>query len=1175
MRLKELQIFGFKSFPNKTTIKFSDGITAIIGPNGCGKTNILDALRWVLGEQSFSILRCNKNEELIFAGTAKHPPLGYTEVKLILENNDDLPDFGSEIEIKRKYFRSGESEFYINRNPCRLKDIQDIFFNSGTGSKAYSIFDLKQMREIIAGGTKKMFEEAANLARYRERKNETLNKLALTESELLRFNDVIAERERYTRSLRRQARRLEVYERLRDEEKKLRMVSLKTQYLNAQKSEVEVTASLKEATAKEEAVLLEIAQAEDELEMIRQQLRETRKVRENLTLELGAKQQALQEQEKSLIAKKERISYLKQRIEQLAEETKNAVAKIAAGKQAIENLAKTIREKEQIQANVYTHLENIRSEIRQEEEILFKTQVEFEQAKINLQTITEKAATLHQKEIEATAQYQNLLEAQTRLKTEIENLTSRLDTLKSAITQSENRITAIDQQLAEMKKVQNENNLARENANNVLAQLQERRQSVQESISLLKQEINSLQVASGQKQKAITQEKLGEDFLGTVSEFLMVKDGYELAVEACLYTLLDFLVVKNRIEPNDFKTETRLGFILSTPRCGDFPKDDLVKSKLINFSGVLGQLKEFVEIKPNTPPQILRVLDDFILVENFATAWELSKQYSQLSFVTKDGIALFSSGLIVIEGKGAQGKLTLEKKLKEKIEIKTELEKELAKIIDQIKVREAAIAMLNQKFEHRQDEILNLLSERSKLLANLTFTQNSIEEIKKELSWLEGDFNQTQTRLVTEDGRRNEIKKELADLGSLAQSAKALISQLEQAISERQKTIKEKLEMAGKILTDFGKDNEELSALKTTFDYKTNDVAIGEKRVAEFAKTQESLSAEMKNLIKEVTMLEQEIETNKTTIKLSQQTIQDLTIDTKTLEEERIENFLKEKRIELEAIRASVMNERMKKFEIQKQREAIERESQEFYATDIATVEIIPDEQISNRLKIISERLLSLGKVNPLAKEEFQREKTELDKYLAQRQDVLLARDNLQKTINEIESHTKEQFLQTFGLVRERFRQIFTQLFIEGEADLTLTSETNPLESEIEIIARPKGKMPRRLEHLSDGEKALLALSLLFAFYSVKPAPFCFFDEVDAPLDDVNVGRFANFLRELARSGTQAVVITHNRMTIEKADVLLGVTTEEPGVSKVISVRLADFKKSNEITDRQGLTPRY
>jgi chromosome segregation protein len=1160
MRIKELQIFGFKSFPNKTTVKFSDGITAIIGPNGCGKTNILDALRWVLGEQSFSILRCNKNEELIFAGTAKYPPLGYTEVKLILENNGDIPNLGSEIEIKRKYFRSGESEYYINRNPCRLKDIQDVFINTGAGSKAYSIFDIKQMREIISGGAKKMFEEAANLARYRERKNETLNKLALTESELLRLNDVITERERYTRSLKRQARRLEVYERLRNEEKKVKLVSLKTRYLIARKEEERAEEFLKNATTKEETALLEISQAEDKLENTRQQLREVRYKKESLGQELEAKRTALQEQEKSLISKREQINYLKQQIGQAQKETTFLQSKIAQDEAPTNELANEIKIKEQEHESIQQNLNALRSEIRKQEELLFNQQLQHEQEKNKLQTTSIELITLRQKEISENALIQNLRESQNKLKVEIENLEKRLATTQSTIAQNEAQLSEIDKKLAETRSIVSGKNIERERIERELKDLIERKRLNQEASSLLKQEIQLLKNNLGQEQKEKVKTKLGEKFLGSVQEFLKVKEGYEQPVESALYSILDFLIVRSPVNPADFKSDVRFGFLFAQDA------DSTTQYPILetqDLKAVSGQLKDFVEIKPGAPKLLENLLNEFVLVDNFATAWELCKQFPMFSFVTRDGIALFKQDLIVVEGE-AQGKLTIEKKLKDKEAAEVRIKNELVIDTNRITNQEVKINNLNKELEQIQNEILVLIADRSTLHASLSVEEESIAELKKELVWLKNDLTQTETRIRETDQRITEFSQNLSALQTIEQPTKGNINSLEKTLAERQKLIKDKLDEASKVLFNLGKIGEELTAKRAALTYQIKETDLARQRITELIDRQKNLQTEAENFSKETEVIARQIENNRIAIKLSHKTIDELTVDSLAKAEEQLETALKEKRSILEADRAQLMEQRMKQFEIQKQREALEREAGEVYQTNIAAVEIVSDEQAAERIKMLTERLMNLGKVNPLAKEEYQREKTELDKYHIQRQDVLDARANLQKTITEIEQHAKDQFLDTFRLVRERFRSIFTRLFVEGEADLVLPDEANPLDSEIEIIARPKGKMPKRLEHLSDGEKALLALSLLFAFYAVKPAPFCFFDEVDAPLDDVNVVRFANFLRELAASGTQGVVITHNRMTIEKADVLLGVTTEEPGVSKVISVRLTDFKSEKE-----------
>ncbi len=1157
MHLKELHLFGFKSFPNKTTIKFSKGITAIIGPNGCGKTNILDALRWVLGEQSFSILRCNKNEELIFAGTKDYPALGYTEVKLILENDGDLPNFGSEIEIKRRYFRSGESEFYLNRNPCRLKDIQDIFFNSG--SKAYSIFDLPRMREIITGGAKRMFEEAANLARYRERKQETLSKLTLTESELLRLNDVIAERERYTRSLARQARRLALYERLKDEERRLKLVYLKTQYLTLQEREKEAVAILDEVAKKEAMMVQEIAETETELAKVRQHLREARSLKETLTSELEANRTELQEKEKAIIAKRERISFLQQKQQALQKDIKNETEKVEKGKANRANLAKALEEKTKIQVAIQRDLESIRTMIKQEEEILFNEQVNFEKAKTDFQSINNQIVDLHQKLTTATARQQNLLETQTKLKGEIENLTKRLTTLQNSVVQTEEKIGELDKELAQLKSVLAEKNMIKEKLVESLEQQKQEHQQSQEKLSLLKQEIELLKANLGQEINEVIKAKLAENFLGGVQEFIAVEDGYELACETALYAILDFLVVKKPIDPQDFKLKARLGFVLAEN--GFTPELDLAPhahDEIWAETGVIGRLTNFVTIKPQAPQLLRKILNEFVLVENINYAWRLQKRYPQFSFVTKDGIALFGSGILVKES--AQGRLTIEKYLKQKETDRLELEEKLTVLTNQIQMQTAAVIQLNQELEQIQNKIVDLLAQRLNRQTALSLEQRSKDEVEKELTWLSNDLTQTEERLKEIEHQLANLSNELNEKTTLAQQLKDSVSNLEKVILAKQALIKEKLEEASKVLFNLGKTGEELTALKTAFDYQTKDLELAEQKLLEYCQTEKDIELELQTLVDQIRTTEQEIARSYSTIMQTQKQIEALNITEKTKEEERIEALLKEKRETLEKIRQTLMEQRMAHLEIQKQREALEREAKELFGIDIATIEVISDEQVSSRLKIISERLMNLGRVNPLAKEEFTNEKAELDKYLAQREDVLRAQANLQSTISEIENYAKDQFLVTFHSVREHFRSIFNRLFVEGEADLILTNEANPLDSEIEIIARPKGKVPKRLEHLSDGEKALLALSLLFAFYSVKPAPFCFFDEVDAPLDDANVVRFADFLREMAQAGTQAVVITHNRLTIEKADVLLGVTTEEPGISKVISVRLADFR---------------
>ena len=381
MRIKELQLYGFKSFPHKTAIRFSPGINAIIGPNGCGKSNVLDALRWVLGEQSFSLLRCGKNEDVIFSGTAQIPALGYAEVRLTMENQNDLPNFGSEVEIRRRFFRSGESEYFLNRNQCRLKDVQDVFYDSGTGTKAYSIFDLRSLRQIIAGELRPMLEEAATLAKYRARKTDCLRKLDLTDIDLVRLNDIVAERERITRSLKRQAYRLSAYSRLKDEEKRLRLLLLREQYLAAQEQERQAAAALAASEQSDAALLANLQHAEAELERLHRELATNREQREQLSAEAEGLRGQLSRNESLRAIIDNDIQRWQNEAGQLNDEATRLDTEIARKQGENQTRQVGVAELEQQESALAADLEQQRSATRQQEERLLELRRQRDQEK--------------------------------------------------------------------------------------------------------------------------------------------------------------------------------------------------------------------------------------------------------------------------------------------------------------------------------------------------------------------------------------------------------------------------------------------------------------------------------------------------------------------------------------------------------------------------------------------------------------------------------------------------------------------------------------------------------------------------------------------------------------------------------------------------------------------------
>jgi chromosome segregation protein len=983
MRLKELHLFGFKSFPEKTVIKFSDGITAILGPNGCGKTNILDALRWVLGEQNLSLLRCSRNEELIFAGTKNRPPLNFCEVKLLLETEEDSP-YGSEIEIKRRYFRNGEMEYFLNRKPCRLKDIEELFFK--TGSKAYSLFSLSDIRRIISGEAKKLFDEAANLKKYQENKKEVKSKLELVERDLQRLEDIVRERRRIVLSLRRQKRKWEIYSSLREEEKRLQLAQLlKKKRLLAER--------LAEVKREREAM-------ENEEDNYRKEMEEER----------------------------ERLEEWKERVKRGEEEKEKIQSQIAEWKERLSILDKELVKSEDRLAFLQEREKDLRSEQETWESGLVLTPEAIKKREEELHQLSEKEST-YQKELE-------------RLREEVRVLEEEISEKEREKEKNEReRIFFFD----EIVRVSSE--LAKE----------------RQRLEMLEKE--------RERFRNLDRVKKPDNLLGKVKDFFSFPPEYEKAVESALFPYHTFYLLSDleENEPGMSQPEEPIGFLIVSLQKTLPPPSERPP---------LTSLAEITEIKEGCPDLIVSLLKRTFLVKDYAEAKRFFTQYPECGFVTKDGASLRPEGSLFLAAI-SQTTESLIAHLREEIAQK---EKEKRELEERKRQKEEEIAQQQKAIEGLKEKSKEKLKISSELLLNLT----KISEEKKVL--------ERERALIEKEMARDKIKEE---------SRRKEIMEIEREIEELRRNYHQKK-----------REEEEIRRL------------IAEKEEG------------LKSL--ELTELKQK--------------------------KERSEEAINKKREEIENVQKRKVEKQLEEVGLLKEIEGCEREVARLLSgigTEIKEEELILLEDVEERLKEIERKILAVGKVNPLAKDDFEREKQELDKFLKEKEDCAKAKEDLRSAIQEIDRRVREDFLRTFEGVRENFREIFARLFIEGEGDLILENPDNPIESEITIIAKPQGKNPRRLEQLSDGEKALLSLSLLFAFYKVKPAPFSFLDEIDAPLDDANVERFASYLKEIART-TQVVIITHNRLTLEKVDVLLGVTAEEPGVSKIITMRLKDINTPKE-----------
>ncbi|MEO0072026.1 MAG: AAA family ATPase [candidate division WOR-3 bacterium] len=1038
MRIKQLILNGFKSFSEKTVISFDPTINAIVGPNGCGKSNILDGLRWVMGEASFTEMRCAKTEDLIFAGNKFIPPVNYAEVVLILETTEHdkfytpgLANLGSEIEIRRRYFRSGESEFFINKKPCKLKDIQDLFTSGGGSGKAYSIFDLPTMRRIISDNLKELFIEASGLAFYHERKAEIERKLKQTQDDLARLRDIISERMRITRNLKRQAYRLLAFEKVKAEEQKLQIALLRFDYQKVLDAENQLVAELNRVNT-------ELQELENRFKVGEQRKAELKKVLEEKEAEQNELTNEITNLKGQLIVYEERLK---------------------------SNLEKQ---------NFY------QAELK-------KIQTELElplSVDITPQTIDEKKTYLSQiKEL-----YQKKEEEFERLRTSNKELEAEIFTIQLQLDELENQERELYLQLAKL--------------DSEIKNYEEKLNNNQRYLQALEKSYESIKLSTGsevffadlsQKTIGVITDYYGDNLVGLLSQMLEVPEDYRLALKSALWGHEPMVVIKELQNISDYPSMLKQPVLIAA---GESSQDD----PEVMFTDTLPQelkryrkLREVVTIKGPLAACVKTILENTFVVEDINEILELHIKYPQYSYTHRSGVTLRNDGVLVIVPNP----------------------------------QDFVSAEIDKKLESLKKEFEILNDENQKIL-------NTLKEL-----------NQEKDKLTQ---KKDELNREIA-------SAK-------QNLAQKRELNKQNLELASNFLLDLHKRREEITKLQSELEHLGIEITSHESKKKTLSGTQKNLTETLTNLKTEEENLRRQIDELKAELTTKQKIFQESDYGILVAEYDRLEQELNELRILLDLKTKEAASKEIDKLKIDQNREYLETQADSLMPQGRELLKALVNtktiDEIKKELGGVQKKLAAIGLINPLAKDEYEREKHELEKLQKQENDIVQAQENLMQALEELTARADAMFSDTYQKVRESFKRIFKEIFLEGEADLVLATPNDPLESDIKVIAQPKGKTPRRLDQLSDGEKALLALSLLFAFYDTKPAPFVFMDEVDAPLDDANVKRFTEYLKRLSET-TQVIIITHNKITIEAASVVIGVTSERAGTSKIVSVRLTDL----------------
>ncbi len=1177
MYLSELEIIGFKSFPKKTKLVFKDGVSAIVGPNGCGKTNLVDAIRWVLGEQRPTVLRGERMDQVIFNGNVDQKPASMSEVSLTLENNKNiLPIEYQEVTISRRVYRDGTGEYLLNGVPCRLKDIVDLVSDTGVGAFAYSVMEQSMVDSLLSENAQErraLFEEAAGITKYKHRRKEALRKLEQTDADLLRLADVISEVEKQVNALKRQMRKALVYQKNQDQLKKLELKLAKAGYEKIKAQEKEVSQKLDISRQDQEVQKLSLDKEELTLENAKLELLQAEKKVESQQKQINELKECFYQKQQQILVSQERKKALTNLLKELGSEMEslnshksNLKKNIEERKPELENLQELLKEKEKNIVSLEKEYDSLEKEFNQSRqdyeggtEELTSAERNLNSAKTELANITFKIEEIQRQKSILVSEYQKsqkeLEETEDLfLKTfnELENLKSEWEKAQKIKSDLEKKLQELEQKLKDhqLQETRLDTSLAAEKAKyKVLEKFFENYEGYNSGVQYL----------IGQKEKFKIQD--------TVANLIQTESQYSWAIEAALGERKTFLVVDkldtakkalNHLKENQ-KGEG--GFIL---------KDEL--SRLVSgvsefeiqkTNGIIGRGSDLVENGKHMEWLTKSLLDRTLVVKDFEVASKLLKEIPEdYQIVTLDGELLTRQG--VVKGGERKGFSLVGK------------EKELKNLSEKIQTLDAQLkSALNQKAEMIH-EFETTKTDLAKIMEPEKITREQWN--KKELEMKEVELKK---KAIEESGfaKSEQIVQQEKSLKDLTQQKKSLEQNLAR-LTEESQVLAEKINQGKQNFLELEKEKEELNfklnqmrleavSQQGKKEQLANDLARAEEMLAETENKLKQKTDDINTKAKEQNQLQEDIENFKASLadveKQKEEQEQNLEADQeqyhRLLENlQQLEEKLKTSRHSRMSQQELVHQLQLQQHDLLSQLNNISEKIKQEWSVSLEEVPSLTEEDLTQlvsfneRLSQLKEKVRSFGPVNLLALEDYKKEKERLDFLKKQVEDLASAKQTLNSTVSKINETAKGLFLETFQKVRTNFQSVFGQLFEGGEADLILEEMLDPLESKIEIFGRPRGKRLLTLSQLSGGEKALVAIALLFALYLVKPSPFCILDEIDAPLDDMNLRRFLTLVKNFT-SDTQFIIITHNKLTMDAADILYGVTMEEPGVSKIVSVK--------------------
>lgn len=1171
MRLKSLEIKGFKSFADKTIVNFDDNITGIVGPNGCGKSNIVDSIRWVIGEQKISHLRSENLDSLVFNGSKTRSASGLAEVSLTFENTKNLlPTEFNTVTVTRKFYKSGESEYRLNDVQCRLKDIQNLFMDTGVSTDSYAIIELGMVDDLIKdkdNSRRRMLEQAAGISIYKTRKKEAKQKLDATEQDLARIEDLLFEINNQLKSLENQAKKAEKYYEIKKDYREL-SIELAKAALEG------FNISFKELTEQSEA--------------------ETDK-KVKLESELAIEEAALEQEKLGFIEKERQLQSMQHSFNEMVQQVRTKENEKNLSAQRLEHL----REKE---TNLTDFLQKAEGQLKGIEESISFTSVQLQEESSSLQGLSEQLQQLsNEARVKREAldekrraldtlrnEYQQVQRSQFDAEKKVAVADTSVQNLQRAITQIEEERKQRDEQRHQLDqdRIIKEKELATKKVD--LEQLEQHQEQTKEQILQTQSILESLRNELAVESRKLDAKKNEHDLLKSMidsmegypesvkflhnnqgwnheapilSDIIYVKEEYRTALENVLEPYLSYYVV------NDLQEGLQAVRLLDENKKGkanffllDKVTELSIESPSHTLEGGISALS-VIEVESKYRKLAEHLLSNVYIADN-EEALQNSNGFiiiEKTGKYVKGKYSLTGGSVGMIEGKKIGRAKNLEK-LQEEIIAQEKICDDLRA---QIQARHNEVIAFNEDLretalretEHEIQQLTNQVFSLHNKLENLHSLQTNSQQRLEDLT------HQVQQTQNSVEGVRNQLAEftELVQMnaGKLAEAEEAFkLVETEYNEATRQynefnlnvtrqqskiNALKQELEFKNKQLTDlrqqFETNTQQLEETSSSIKQSEESLRETENALVDLMKNKEAEELKLNEADQAYYNLRNQLGEKESELRH------------KTKEKEMVEHLLsdiKDKLNELK-LQLSGMKERLNvEFRIN---------IEDILGEDRKTE--TPVEELQEKCDRMKKRLENLGEVNPTAIEAFQEMKKRYEFIVEQKDDLINAKESLLKTIEEVEATANQKFLETFNLVRDNFHKVFKSLFTEDDqCDLVLDNPENLAESGIDVIAKPKGKRPTSLTQLSGGERTLTATALLFAIYLIKPAPFCILDEVDAPLDDANVGKFTNMIRQFSEN-SQFIIVTHNKMTMSTVDVIYGVTMQEPGVSKLVSV---DFR---------------